>query len=118
MHFSTFLQVLGFLGLMSSTNAHHMLTNIIIGGVDQGDGNSMRIPPNTDPVVNVQSTDMTCNVGGLKSVRKAVSIDAGRSVTLQWRTWPDGSQNAPIADSHQGLYIFPISQSFFSNFLY
>ncbi|KAH0613336.1 uncharacterized protein H6S33_009716 [Morchella sextelata] len=76
MHFSTFLQVLGFLGLMSSTNAHHMLTNIIIGGVDQGDGNSM--------------------------LRKAVSIDAGRSVTLQWRTWPDGSQNAPIADSHQG----------------
>lgn len=110
---STFLQALGFLGLMSSTNAHHMLTNIIVGGVDQGDGNSMRVPPNTDPVVNVQSTDMACNVNGLNPVRKGVSIDAGQPVTLQWRTWPDGSQNAPIADSHQGLCIFPTSQNFY-----
>lgn len=108
MHLFTFLQALVFLKLMSGTNAHHILANVIIGGVDQGAGNSIRIPPNTDPVVNVKSTDMTCNVGGLVPLRKAVSIDAGQTMTFQWLTYPDGSQNVPIADSHQGLFIFPI----------
>lgn len=79
-----------------------MLTNIHIGGVDQGDGNSIRIPQNTNPVVNIQSPEMACNVGGGKPLDKFVSLDAGARVTLQWRTWPDGSQNTPIDVSHQG----------------
>jgi hypothetical protein len=64
-----------------SALAHHMATNIWIDGgmylecyrqtlqkltrlaVNQGAGTCMRIPRNTDPVTNVYSEDMACNVG-------------------------------------------------------
>jgi len=45
-------------GLVS---AHYMVTNMFINGVDQGPGKCMRIPPNTNPVTNINSNDMSCS---------------------------------------------------------
>lgn len=83
-----------------------MITNVRIGGVDQGDGTCVRVPPNTDPVTDVKSDDMACNVGGEKSLGKFCAIDAGQVVGLVWRTWPDGTVTTPIDASHEGWFLF------------
>lgn len=79
-----------------------MITNIYIGGINQGDGTCVRVPPNTNPVTNVNSNDMACNVGGEKALDKFCALDAGQVVTIEWRTWPDGTEKTPIDASHQG----------------
>ncbi|CCX04393.1 family 61 glycoside hydrolase [Pyronema domesticum] len=85
-----------------SALAHHMATNIWIDGVNQGAGTCMRIPRNTDPVTNVYSEDMACNVGRNKQEAITCAANAGSRVTVQWRIWPDGSNDGPIDPSHQG----------------
>jgi len=79
-----------------------MVTNMYINGVDQGPGKCLRIPPNTDPVTDITSTDMACNVGGTKPVARVCPVHAGDSITFLWRAWPDGSQPGSIDQSHQG----------------
>lgn len=50
--------------------------------VDQGLNNYIRIPPNNNPVTDVTSTDLTCNVGGTSgSSVSTVSIAAGTNIT-------------------------------------
>lgn len=94
------------LGALSFCNAHHIITNIYVNGVDQGDGVCIRIPPSTGPVVDVRSDDMACNVGGWRPLDKFASIGAGDNVSFKWKTWPDGSQEVPIDISHEGFYSF------------
>ncbi|KAL7274969.1 hypothetical protein RUND412_002100 [Rhizina undulata] len=83
-------------------HGHHMFTTLSIDGVDQGDGTCIRVPPTTSPVKDVTSDDMACNVNGDTGVARICSANAGSTVTLQWRTWPDGSEDTPIDTSHQG----------------
>jgi len=96
------LLILVLAALTALSNAHHMMTSITINGVNQGDGACLRIPKNTDPFMDVSSNDMACNIGGGNKVTKTCAASAGASVTVQWRTWPDGSHNDPIDVSHQG----------------
>ncbi|KAF8417973.1 family 61 glycoside hydrolase [Tirmania nivea] len=86
-------------GLVS---AHSMVTNMIINGVDQGPGKCMRIPPNTDPVIDMRSNDMSCNVNGEIPVARACPVAAGSEITFVWRTWPDASQPGSLNPGHQG----------------
>lgn len=91
--------------LISFCNAHHMVTNFYVGGVNQGDGVYIRVPPNTNPITNPKSNDMACNVGGEKPLGRFCAVDAGQNVAVQWRTWPDGTVATPIDVSHQGLFL-------------
>ncbi|KAL7270507.1 hypothetical protein RUND412_006784 [Rhizina undulata] len=100
--FSKFLEYLMLAALPVLVHGHHMFTTLSINGVDQGDGTCIRVPPSTDPVTDVASEDMVCNVNGGNGVARICSADAGATVTLQWRTWPDGSEDTPISSSHQG----------------
>lgn len=50
---------------------------------DEGINTALRIPPNNNPVTDVTSTDLTCNVGGTSgSSTSTVSIPAGATVRL------------------------------------
>ncbi len=51
-------------------------------GVDEGYNNFVRIPPNNNPVTDVTSTDLTCNVNGLSGTGvSTLSIAAGANLT-------------------------------------
>ena len=45
---------------------------IWVNGEDQGQNTALRVPPNNNPVTDVTSTDLTCNVGGLSGAAKRV----------------------------------------------
>ena len=51
-------------------------------GVDEGQNNFLRVPPNNNPVTDVTSTDLTCNVNGLSGANvQTLSIPAGANVS-------------------------------------
>ena len=53
-------------------------------GVDEGQNNFLRVPPNNNPVTDVTSTDLTCNVNGLSGANvQTLSIPAGANVSVQ-----------------------------------
>lgn len=64
----------------------HLILNICYSQVDQGQNTYLRIPPNNNPVTDVTSTDLTCNVGGLTgSGVSTASIAAGASITYVYK---------------------------------
>jgi len=88
--------------LVNSVHGHYMITNVAFDGVDQGAGTCLRIPPNTDPFTDVASDNMACNIDGATHVDRTCATEAGATVALQWRDWPDDSKDVPIDVSHQG----------------
>lgn len=73
--------------LASLATAHSTVYNIYVNDVDQGLGNSaagyIRTPPNNNPVKDITSSDMTCNVNNVATA-KTVSVDAGDKITFEW----------------------------------
>ncbi|KAI5848282.1 glycosyl hydrolase family 61-domain-containing protein [Tricharina praecox] len=84
------------------TLAHHMVSNVWIDGVNQGAGTCMRTPLDTSPMTDITASTMACNVNGNRKFEITCPANAGSTVTIQWRTWPDGSNDSPIDVSHQG----------------
>jgi cellulase len=58
-----------------------------VNGKDQGVGNKqggyIDSPPNNNPVTDVTSKDMTCNVANIKAA-KSVAANAGDEITFEW----------------------------------
>lgn len=55
---------------------------IWINGADQGQNVDIRIPPNNNPVTDVTSKDLTCNVNGLSgSGVSTATIPSGATVS-------------------------------------
>jgi len=90
------------ISLASTASAHHVITNIIVGSHGYELGRCMRMPKNTDPLTDINSKDMACNINGDKGVARMCEATAGDSVTMQWRAWPDASQPGSVDKSHQG----------------
>lgn len=63
-------RIAALLGLLflPSVLSHHLVAEIHIDSIPQGPGTCMRVPPNTNPMTNIYSADMACNVGGGNSV--------------------------------------------------
>jgi cellulase len=61
--------------------------NVLVNGVDQGVGNKqggyIDSPPNNNPVLDVTSKAIECNVAGVKAA-KSISIAGGDEVTFEW----------------------------------
>ena len=56
---------------------------IWVNGQDQGQNVDIRVPPNNNPVTDVTSKDLTCNVGGTSGAGvSTVTIPAGSTVSL------------------------------------
>jgi cellulase len=74
-----------------------------------GTQSCIRSPPNNNPVTDVTSSDMACNVGGTTAASDVCAITAGSSVSLEWhhtsRDAASSDSDDPIAASHKGPII-------------
>ncbi|ORY70018.1 glycosyl hydrolase family 61-domain-containing protein [Pseudomassariella vexata] len=101
--------------LASSVAAHTRVYSAWVNGVDQGDGRDstgyIRSPPTNDPVKDLTSTDLVCNVNGGTPVSSFVSAAAGDKVAFEW--YHDSRNDDIIASSHKGpiiTYIAPYTE--------
>ncbi|KAF8661362.1 hypothetical protein AX16_001456 [Volvariella volvacea WC 439] len=118
MKFLTFYYLAAF---VASVSAHCTVWGVWVNGVDQGDGRNtyIRSPPNNNPVKDLKSSALACNVNnrgrnpGLESiVPRSVSVRAGDLFTFEW--YHDIRNDDIIAASHHGpvaVYIAPASSS-------
>ncbi|KDR84237.1 hypothetical protein GALMADRAFT_236924 [Galerina marginata CBS 339.88] len=84
-------------------NAHFTMQYIWNQGVDQGLNNFIRITPSNNPVTDVTSTDLTCNVNGLTGTGvNTLSIPAGRTITFEWHQHAQRTGEDPISGGHKG----------------
>ncbi|RDB17907.1 putative endo-beta-1,4-glucanase D [Hypsizygus marmoreus] len=81
--------------------AHTTVWSVWVNGVDQGDGRNsyIRSPPNNNPVKDLKSSAMACNVNN-RVVPKSVSVKAGDKLTFEW--YHDFRNDEIIAASHSG----------------
>jgi cellulase len=107
MHFTQALAVTAF---AVTAHAHSTMFSVWVNDVDQGDGRSVyiRSPPNNNPVKDLASSDLVCNVNGATAVSKFVPVTAGDKLTFEW--YHDTRADDIIASSHLGpiiTYIAP-----------
>jgi lytic cellulose monooxygenase (C1-hydroxylating) len=74
--------ILTALSLALTAQAHTQVWSVWINGVDQGDGRNqyIRSPPNNNPVKDVNSGAIKCNVND-RTVSRWVSAKAGDTVS-------------------------------------
>ncbi|CAE7229188.1 unnamed protein product [Rhizoctonia solani] len=89
------------LGSASATYAHTIVKAVFINGVDQGNGENVyiRSPPNNNPVKDLASKDVACNVNNV-AVPKTLEVSAGDIITFEWRK--EGRNGTVIAETHKG----------------
>jgi len=94
---------LAILSAAALANAHHTMQYIWINGADQGKNVDIRIPPNNNPVTDVTSKDITCNVNGLSGASvSTASIAAGTTITFEWHQHDQRTGEDPLASGHHG----------------
>ncbi|KAH9912624.1 glycoside hydrolase [Epithele typhae] len=86
-----------------SAHAHFTMQYVWDDGVDEGLNSYIRIPPNNNPVTDVTSTDLTCNVNGLSgSSVETLTIPAGSSITFEWHQHDQRTGEDAISGGHKG----------------
>ena len=74
-------------GAARLASAHSTVYAVWVNDVDQGLGNSasgyIRSPPNNDPLKDVTSSSMTCNVNNAATT-KTVEVSGGDKITFEW----------------------------------
>ncbi|KAL6707405.1 hypothetical protein ACN47E_004184 [Coniothyrium glycines] len=85
--------------------AHTTVYNILVNGKDQGLGNKqggyIDTPPNNNPIVDVTSSSMTCNVANIKA-SSSVTVAGGDEITFEWHHDSNAASDDIIASSHHG----------------
>ncbi|KAG7097499.1 hypothetical protein E1B28_004841 [Marasmius oreades] len=95
--------VFSILASLALANAHFTMQYVWVNGVDQGKNVGLRIPPNNNPVTDVTSKDLTCNVNGLSgSGVQTLSIPAGATITLEWHQHDQRTGEDAISGGHKG----------------
>ena len=74
--------------LIAEVSAHTREWCVWVDGHDQGAGagNYIRQPPTNDPIKDLTSSDMRCNVGGDSPAPNYVTVPAGSELTTEWCT--------------------------------
>ena len=102
MKFSAVLAVTAASQLVS---AHTTVWNILVNGKDAGVGNTqggyIDSPPNNNPVTDVTSSAMNCNVAGVKA-SKSITVKGGDKIAFQWHHDNNSPSDDIIATSHKG----------------
>ncbi|GJE84995.1 glycoside hydrolase family 61 protein [Phanerochaete sordida] len=89
--------------LTASAHAHFTMQYIWINGADQGQNVDIRVPPNNNPVTDVTSTDLTCNVGGLSGAGVGTAtVPAGATLTFEWHQHAQRTGEDAISGGHKG----------------
>lgn len=72
--------------LVGTASAHTRIFSAWVNGEDQGDGRTtyIRSPPNNNPVKDLTSPDLVCNVAGGTAMPDFVQAAAGDTVSLEW----------------------------------
>ncbi|KAF9266146.1 hypothetical protein L218DRAFT_97789 [Marasmius fiardii PR-910] len=84
-------------------NAHFTMQYMWVNGVDEGHNVALRIPPNNNPVTDVTSTDLTCNVNGLSgSGVQTIEVPSGANITLEWHQHDQRTGEDAISGGHKG----------------
>ncbi|KAI0020440.1 carbohydrate-binding module family 1 protein [Xylariomycetidae sp. FL0641] len=91
-------------------------TDMITDGLILYDSQCIRMPPSNNPVTNVNSADIRCNVGGTKGVSGKCPAKAGSTVTVEMHAQPGdrSCSNEAIGGSHYGpvnVYLSKVSDS-------
>lgn len=101
------MKVLALLASASAVSAHTIFQSLVVGGVNQGQGNGVRIPSYNGPIEDVSSNSMACNgnPNPTSSTSKIIDVQAGSEVTALWRYMLSTTGTAPndVMDStHKG----------------
>ncbi|KAI0796822.1 glycoside hydrolase [Abortiporus biennis] len=95
--------ILSLLAFAAASHAHFTMQYIWINGIDQGQNVDIRIPPNNNPVTDVTSTDLTCNVNGLSGAGvSTATIAAGTNITFEWHQHDQRTGEDAISAGHKG----------------
>ncbi|TDL29951.1 hypothetical protein BD410DRAFT_737143 [Rickenella mellea] len=98
--------------LAQQTLAHFTMQYLWDNGVDQGLNNYIRVPPNNNPVTDVTSTDLTCNVNDLSGAGvSTLSIAAGTTITFEWHQHAQRTGEDPIASGHKGPVLVYLAKA-------
>ncbi|KAH6637726.1 endoglucanase-like protein II [Boeremia exigua] len=109
-----FSQVLAVAAASQLASAHTTVWNILVNGKDAGVGNSaggyIDSPPNNNPVTDVTSQAMECNVAGTKA-SKSITVKGGDKIAFQWHHDSNSASDDIIASSHKGPIIVYASKA-------
>ncbi|CAL1697487.1 unnamed protein product [Somion occarium] len=105
--------VVALVSLVASAVAHTTVWGVWVNGVDQGDGRNVyvRSPPNNNPVKDLTSDAMACNVNN-RPVPKSVPVQVGDELTFEW--YHNTRDDDIIASSHHGpieVYVAPAASN-------
>ncbi|KAF1362474.1 hypothetical protein EJ07DRAFT_107849 [Lizonia empirigonia] len=86
-------------------SAHTTVFSIAVNGKDAGLGNVqggyIDSPPSNSPVLDVTSSDVQCNVAGIKA-SKSITVQGGDKVAFQWHHNTNDASDDIIDPSHKG----------------
>ncbi|KAK6330089.1 hypothetical protein TWF718_003517 [Orbilia javanica] len=93
-------------GLAATAHGHAIFQKLSINGAEQGQLVGFRAPRSNDPIMDVKSNDIICQVPGTTS-SSVVTVPAGAKVGTYWGHVIGGEQypgdvDNPIAASHKG----------------
>ncbi|PTD05794.1 Endo-beta-1,4-glucanase D [Fusarium culmorum] len=102
------------LAMATTVSAHAQVYGLWVNGKDLGDGRNtyIRSPENNNPVKDLTSPDIVCNVNGGKAAPKFATAAAGDEVTFEWYHNTRGDDI--IDGSHKGpiiTYIAPYTET-------
>jgi cellulase len=102
------------LAMATTVSAHAQVYGLWVNGEDQGDGRNtyIRSPANNNPVKDLSSPDLVCNVNGGKAAPKFAKAAAGDEITFEWYHNTRGDDI--IDGSHKGpiiTYVAPYTEN-------
>ncbi|RYO56080.1 hypothetical protein AA0116_g8882 [Alternaria tenuissima] len=93
------------LALAGAASAHTTVYSISVNGKSQGLGNVqggyIDSPPNNNPVTDVTSKAMECNVANIKA-SKSVAVNGGDKIAVEWHHNNADASDDIIDPSHKG----------------
>lgn len=103
--------LLGLAAAFRQAYSHTTVIAIHVNDVDQGVGNSasgyIRSPPNNNPVTDVSSSAMTCNVNN-SPVARTINVRGGDKITFEWH---HNTRGDDIIDT-VGYFYTPFTSSY------
>lgn len=106
-------------GLATTASAHTIAQEASVNGVRQGRYNGFRVPEHDEPIKDVTSPHMSCNLGWRKPINtKVITMPGGATIGILWGHVNGGEQfpgdpDDPIHPSHLGSisdYLSPVDE--------
>lgn len=91
--------------LIPLASAHTIFSNLHVNGKDAGQVVATRYKtttPNNNPLEDLSSTDMACNVGGDKGVKGIIDVPAGANLTFEFKASLWDMSRPRLEPGHKG----------------